>query len=204
MINESGYKYWQKVSVIYDFVIKKNVKAYKIMLSLICERLDKSMRVLELATGTGQIAIAVSPFAGIVEAIDFSPKMIARAQKKKRPENVTFSVRDACKLPYEDRRFDVVIISNTLHIMPQPERALREIRRVLKDGGLLIAPTFVHKSGGLTAIKSTLMTKLTGFPASKKWSAGTYCDFLKANGWSIRKRIILKSSFPICYTECTK
>ena len=38
----------------------------------------------------------------------------------------------------------MVIVSNALHIVPQPEKALAEIRRVLKDDGVLIAPTFTH------------------------------------------------------------
>ena len=39
--------------------------------------------------------------------------------------------------------FDAAVISNALHIMPEPEKALAEIRRVLKPGGILIAPTFM-------------------------------------------------------------
>ena len=38
----------------------------------------------------------------------------------------------------------MVIVSNALHIIPQPEKALQEIKRVLKDDGVLIAPTFTH------------------------------------------------------------
>ena len=48
------------------------------------------------------------------------------------------------RLSYADRSFDVVIVSNALHIVPQSEKALAEIRRVLKDDGVLIAPTFTH------------------------------------------------------------
>ena len=47
-------------------------------------------------------------------------------------------------LPYASKSFDVVIVSNALHIVPQPEKSLREIKRVLKDDGVLIAPTFTH------------------------------------------------------------
>ena len=48
------------------------------------------------------------------------------------------------RLPYAEESFDVVIVSNALHIVPQPEKALQEIKRVLKDDGVLIAPTFTH------------------------------------------------------------
>ena len=43
---------------------------------------------------------------------------------------------------YADQSFDVVIVVNALHIVPEPEKALSEIRRVLKDDGVLVAPTF--------------------------------------------------------------
>ena len=52
--------------------------------------------------------------------------------------------RDTCKLRYADDSFDVVIIANALHIIPEPERALAEMRRVLKKDGILIAPNFIH------------------------------------------------------------
>ena len=48
------------------------------------------------------------------------------------------------RLPYADKSFDVVIVSNALHIVPQPEKALAEIHRILRDDGVLIAPTFTH------------------------------------------------------------
>ena len=54
------------------------------------------------------------------------------------------------RLPYADKSFDVVIVSNALHIVPQPEKALAEIRRVLKDDGVLIAPTFTHAENSFT------------------------------------------------------
>ena len=50
-------------------------------------------------------------------------------------------------MTYEDEKFDVVVIANALHIMPQPEKALKEIHRVLKKDGILFAPTFVYKKG---------------------------------------------------------
>ena len=50
---------------------------------------------------------------------------------------------DATALPYADDSFDAVLIANALHVMPEPEKALREIDRVLRPGGILIAPNFM-------------------------------------------------------------
>ena len=55
-------------------------------------------------------------------------------------------------LPYADESFDVVIVSNALHIVPQPEKALQEIKRVLKDDGVLIAPTFTHAGNSFSGL----------------------------------------------------
>lgn len=47
-------------------------------------------------------------------------------------------------MSYISDYFEVVVISNALHIMPEPQKALKEIDRVLKENGLLIAPTFIN------------------------------------------------------------
>ena len=104
----------------------------------------KAKTVLELATGTGLIAKNIVNAAAHIEATDASPEMIAEAKRDNRSAKLHFSVQDMFRLPYVEESFDVVIVSNALHIVPQPEKALAEIRRVLKDDGVLIAPTFTH------------------------------------------------------------
>ena len=106
--------------------------------------LTPEMNVLELACGSGQLSFRLSRLVRDWEATDFSPKMIAQAKLKPRGAGLHFSVQDATSLPYADETFDAVLIANALHIMPRPEKALAEIYRVLKPGGQLFAPTFVH------------------------------------------------------------
>ena len=72
------------------------------------------------------------------------------------------AVQDMFNLPYADKSFDVVIVSNALHIVPEPEKALREIRRVLRDDGVLIAPTFTHLGNGLFGKIRAFFLKLAG------------------------------------------
>ena len=59
--------------------------------------------------------------------------MIAEAKRDNHSAKLHFSVQDMFRLPYADKSFDVVIVSNALHIVPQPEKALQEIKRVLKE-----------------------------------------------------------------------
>ena len=204
MKDETNDSFWNRSAGIYDFVIKKSSRAYEEIYSLIRRRICPDMRVLELATGTGLISLAIADCAFRIEATDFSPRMIAEAKKKKAPDNVNFSVQDACKLSYSDKSFDCVIISNTLHIMPNPELALENIHRVLKDDGILIAPTFTHANSGSTGrIKERLM-ELVGFKAYHKWTEEQYCTFLNKNGFFVEQKVLLKSDFPLTYVEARK
>ena len=107
-------------------------------------------------------------------------------------------------IPYADKSFDAVIVSNALHIVPQPEKALAEIRRVLKDDGVLIAPTFTHAGNSFSGKVRAFFMKRVGFPLRSKWTSAEYLRFLSQNGWTVRKSAVLKASFPLTYAECVK
>ena len=164
----------------------------------------KARTVLELAAGTGLIAKNIVRAASHIEVTDASEEMIAEAKRNNRSAKLHFSVRDMFCLPYADKSFDVVIVSNALHIIPQPEKALAEIRRVLKDDGVLIAPTFTHGNGTLQGRIKLFFMKLAGFPLNSRWSSADYLAFLRQNGWTVRKSAVLKASFPLTYAECVK
>jgi len=201
---KTNRSFWDRYAGLYDTFIKRDNKAYAEMYLLIRTRLTANMHVLELATGTGLISIAIADKVSCVEATDFSPQMIAEAKKKKLPCNVNFSVQDACNLSYVDCSFDAVIISNALHIMPNPELALQNISRVLKHDGVLIAPTFTHAGNGIKGKLKAHFMELFGFKAYHKWTTEEYCLFLVNNGFYIEQMQILKASFPLTYVEARK
>ena len=157
--------------------------------------------VLELATGPGMIARHIAPSAASVIATDFAPKMIETARKAKNPENVRFEVADATSLRFEDKSFDVVVIANALHIIPNPEKALAEIRRVLKDDGVLIAPNFIFREGGKRNLWQKFLS-LVGVRFAHEWTENEYRSFLNANGWTIEMSIVLKGRIDLAYVEC--
>ena len=130
--------------------------------------------------------------------------MIAEAKRDNRSAKLHFSVQDMFCLPYANQSFDVVIVSNALHIVPQPEKALAEIRRVLKDDGVLIAPTFTHAGNAFSGKVRAFFMKRVGFPLYSKWTSEEYLRFLSQNGWMVRKSAVLKASFPLTYAECVK
>ena len=195
--------FWDKNAGRYDRFMRKDQAAYEEMYALIWP-VVKAKTVLELATGTGLIAKSIVNAAAHIEATDASVEMIAEAKRDNQSAKLHFSVQDMFRLPYAGKSFDVVIVSNALHIVPQPEKALAEIRRVLKEDGVLIAPTFTHAENSFSGRVKALFMKLAGFPLHSRWTSEEYLRFLRQNGWTVQKSAALKASFPLTYAECVK
>lgn len=105
--------------------------------------------VLDVGCGTGTLAIAAKRRAGasgVVHGIDASPEMIERAQRKaaKKAAEVAFEIATVEALPFPDGSFDVVLSTLMLHHLPRAvrEQCAREMRRVLKPGGRVLAVDF--------------------------------------------------------------
>lgn len=195
--------FWDRNAGRYDRFMRKDRAAYEEIYELI-RPLVKAKKVLEVATGTGLIAKSIVNAAAHIEAVDASEEMILEAKRDNQSAKLRFSVQDMFCLPYTEKSFEVVIVSNALHIVPQPEKALREIRRVLKDDGVLIAPTFTHAENSVSGKAKAFFMRLVGFPLHSRWTSEEYLRFLRQNGWSVRKSAVLKASFPLTYAECVK
>ena len=195
--------FWDRNAGRYDRFMRKDQAAYEEMYKLI-RPVVRHKTVLELATGTGLIAKHIVNAAAHIEATDVSAEMIAEAKRDNRSAKLYFSVQDMFCLPYAEESFDVVIVSNALHIVPQPEKALAEIHRVLKDDGVLIAPTFTHAGNPFPGKVRAFLMKLAGFPLHSRWTSEEYLRFLRQNGWTVRKSAVLKASFLLTYAECVK
>ena len=195
--------FWDRNAGRYDRFMRKDGAAYEMMYEMI-RPVVRHKTVLELATGTGLIAKNIVNAAAHIEVTDASPEMIAEAKRDNHSAKLHFSAQDMFHLPYANQSFDVVIVSNALHIVPQPEKALAEIRRVLKDDGVLIAPTFTHAGNSFSGKVRAFFMKLAGFPLHSRWTSAEYLCFLRQNGWTVRKSAVLKASFPLTYAECVK
>ena len=199
-----GHKnFWDRNAGWYDRFMRKDGAAYDEMYELI-RPVVKAKTVLELATGTGLIAKNIVNAAAHIEATDVSAEMIAEAKRDNRSAKLHFSVQDMFRLPYAEESFDVLIVSNALHIVPQPEQALQEIKRVLKDDGVLIAPAFTHAGNSFSGKVRAFFMRRVGFPLHSRWTSEEYLRFLRQNGWAVRKNAVLKASFPLTYAECVK
>src|SRR5258705_859005 len=90
----------------------------------------------DLGCGTGQVTAALAPFVARVIAVDGSAAMLQAAKKRLQgTDNVELRRGDLESLPIDDARLDAATLMLVLHHVPEPERALAEVARVLKPGG---------------------------------------------------------------------
>ena len=203
MKDKNNKNFWDRNASFYDASRRGEKVAYDNMIDRIRSLLNSDMNVLELATATGIIALRVADCCKQIEATDFSEEMIRVACSKEKPENVKFSIADATNLHYADGMFDAVIISNALHIMPNPKKALENIKRVLKDDGILIAPTYMRSARFSEKLK-VLIGMLIGFKTYSKWTEKEYLEFLIENGWNIQSHEVFKATFPLAFVSAVK
>jgi len=206
--NASGLSFWQRYASVYDTFMAKDKHAYNWLGDEICVELTADMNVLELACGTGLVSERIAPACRQLTATDYSEKMITKARKKvfdryappeapdAVPSNIVFEQADIYRLPYSQHQFDAVVISNGLHIISDPIEGLKHIRRVLKPGGKLIAPTFMHEDSPGNKLFRKPMEWL-GFTSYSMWTPDDYKEFFTDNDWSIKRSMIIPASFPI-------
>jgi ubiquinone/menaquinone biosynthesis C-methylase UbiE len=105
--------------------------------------IGEGMSVLEIGPGPGTFTFGAAKRVGQqgrLNAIDISPRLIADLERKLQARgvtNVTAKVASAYELPFPDGMFDRVFMMSVLGEIPDEVRALREVRRVLRDSGQL-------------------------------------------------------------------
>ncbi len=119
---------------------------------LTCASLARGERVLDVACGTGLVrfdaARAVGK-AGRVVGVDLSDRMLDAARHRaqsERTSNVDFARMDAESLALPDASFDVTLCALGLMYLPDPARAVREMRRVLRPGGRIVIAVWGERS----------------------------------------------------------
>ncbi|MDG0843832.1 class I SAM-dependent methyltransferase [Staphylococcus equorum] len=102
--------------------------------------LRDGLKVLDIGTGAGFLAILCAQQGAEVSGIDLAPEMVQSAKQNAQQlnQNIHFNVMDAEHLNYEDETFDVVIARNVTWLLPNTQAAYKEWLRVLKPNGYLI------------------------------------------------------------------
>lgn len=198
--------YWNKKANDYDNHLKKSELAYKKVIELIKNEINKSNTFLDIGTGTGEIPIALSDNINKIFAIDFSPEMINVSMnkiKKLNINNITFQVQDCYNLTFNNEMFDVILAINIIHLLDKPEKFLSSIKNILKKNGKLIIPTYLHNENIKTKIISTIM-KYKGHPIITRFDSNSMIDFIENCGFNVNKKVLIPNIIPMMFIVASK
>ncbi len=135
-------KYWDWRSVSYPWDQDKSRSVSENWQSLLANLVagPPGRRAVDMGTGTGQFAVYLARLGFRVIGIDISEKMVRKARENadSRSLPIDFQTRDAEDLLFRDNTFDVIVSRNLLWTLPDPGKALKEWRRVLKPTGTLV------------------------------------------------------------------
>lgn len=196
--------FWDKVSGVYDLAESINGKVYRELTEITGRLVPKGSSVLDAAAGTGSLSVAASRKADSVVCTDMSASMLRQARIKAAlagAENITFERRNIFDLKGADCTYDVVIAANVLHLLKEPQKAVRELCRVTKPGGRILLPVFM-----LGGNKSVLLTlyKSIGFDPEHDYTPSEYRAMLEGTGCGKVKMKSVKGMIPCCYAVIYK
>lgn len=123
------------IAPIYDAVVSGPIDRYrKTSLERIADANEKHILINGIGSG---LDIPYLPANARYTGTDITPAMLQRAQQRAELHQhpIELQIADSQSLPFDDDRFDAVVMHLILAVVPQPERALKEACRVLKPGG---------------------------------------------------------------------
>lgn len=197
-------EFWDKIAGVYDIAESFNGNVYREMCGITTRLTPNGAKVLDCAAGTGELSFAAAKKAESVVCTDISENMLKTAKRKAvvfGVENIAFEARNIFDLKDPDDTYDVVIAGNVLHLLTNPEGAVRELYRVLKPGGRLLLPTFMTKNRGKTIFK---LYKLLGFDPEADYLPSEYKKMLEGCGLGRVRTKLIKGLIPCCYAVIEK
>jgi len=198
--------YWDKSAGGYDKHTEKQQKMYDKLIMLMKSELSESDITLDIGTGTGIIPILLSNCCKEFHGVDKSAAMIDIAKNKIRNSkinNVSFSVQDCYDLQLENKKYDVIIISNLLHIVEYPEKVLEEAFKALKDDGKLIVATYLHGYSLKTKIISFIL-KMMDHPVYTRFDRNILYNLIQKSGFNPIKQELIPNVIPASFLVSKK
>jgi SAM-dependent methyltransferase len=106
-------------------------------------------KILDVGCGTGSLTFALARAADLSEiaAIDYSPVFVEEAIRRNTDPRINIRQADACALPFEGGTFDRALALLVLHFVPEAGKAVAEMRRVVRSGGVVAATVWDHLGG---------------------------------------------------------
>lgn len=135
--------------------------------------LKPGMKVLDVACGTGNLALPAARAGATVTGVDIAPNLIEQAKANAAAEglDIRFDVGDAEDMPYEDGEFDVVMTMFGAMFAPRPDVTAAELKRVCKPGGLIAMANWTPGgfTGAMFKIGATHVPPPPGMPSPVLW-----------------------------------
>ena len=132
-------------------------------------------RVLDVATGTGDMALELARYTGSVVGLDLCQEMLSwgrlKTEKRGLGSNINFIVGDALALPFSDNSFDCALNGFALRNVADINLFLSELRRVVKPGGRVVCLELVRPASGIIgAFYRSYLYKIV--PVLGRWLSG--------------------------------
>jgi ubiquinone/menaquinone biosynthesis C-methylase UbiE len=121
--------------------------------------IDDDEKVLDVGCGTGSLTFALAKAAGLDEiaAIDYSAVFVEEVSRRNTDARINVQRANACALPFEDGTFDRALALLVLHFIPEASKAIAEMRRVVRPGGIVAAAVWDHL-GGMSGMRMMVDT----------------------------------------------
>ena len=140
----------------------------------------------------------------MVLATDFAEGMLKRASKKCRKySNVSFRQEDITDIKSADNSFDKVVAGNVIHLLPEPEKALNELLRVVKPGGKVIIPTYINMLKKSSGIAVSVIKKM-GADFKRQFDIDSYKKFFEEKGFKDVEYYVVDGRMPCAVAVITK
>lgn len=197
--------FWDTVSPVYDFFeVIYNSRVYRNTGKAVANYISPSDIVLECACGTGAISQYIAPKCKLLIATDLSKGMLLQAaQKCAKFDNARFRYANLMHLKCCDCRFDKVVAGNVIHLLDEPELAVKELLRVCKPGGKLIIPTYINDEGTQQRKAVMLLEKL-GVQFKREFVFRSYQQFFRDIGFPNAEFHVVEGRMPCAIAVLTK
>jgi ubiquinone/menaquinone biosynthesis C-methylase UbiE len=180
-----------KGDIKFVFLDKLRTKWHQIVIELLEDYNLKNKNILEVGCGYGSLSVFLAKREARVTGIDISSEAIKISKRNTRlfRQKINFIEANAIDIPFKDKKFDITICCDTLEHIPDYKKAIKELIRVTKKGGLILITT-----PNIMNPKGLYLKRTSRQPIENAFNYWTIKRELKSRGLKIKK-VLVKEYF---------